>query len=147
MKSLMVKRDFLDKAVSDAVRASWGMCAKCYKPFERQSNGSWSQNFHCSHYFGRGSGNSTRYHPENLVGLCGGCHYELGNDPGAHYKFIKTILGEVCYDALELRKHQVMKYSKLEKKEMAAFYRKETERIMERRKDGEVGYIPLVSWD
>ena len=144
---MAVKRDFLDKAVSDAVRASWGMCAKCYKPFEQQSNGSWGRDFQCSHYFGRGSGNSTRWHPDNLVGLCGGCHYELGNDHEAHYKFIKLILGEVCYNDLKLRKHQVMKYSKSEKKEMAAHYRNETKRVISMRKDGVVGYIPLVSWD
>ena len=142
-----MKRDFLDKAISDAVRASWAMCAKCFRPFERQANGSWSKNFQCSHYYRRGSGNSTRWYPDNLTALCGTCHDALGTDHEAHYKFFKSLLGEGCYAALKLRKHAVMKYTRDDKREMAAYYRTETVRIMAQRDAGEIGYIPVIPWD
>lgn len=142
-----VLRDFLDKAVSDAVRASWAMCAHCLMTFDRQSNGSWSKNFQNSHYISRGAGSSTRWYPDNLVALCGGCHRFLGNDPDEHTAFIKKILGDVCFESLRERKNKVMKYTKAEKKEMAAHYREETKRIMALRDKGETGYISLVSWD
>jgi len=144
----MIKRDFLDRALSDAVRAAWGMCAKCATPFERQKNGSWGQDFHCAHYFGRGSGNSTRWYPDNLVALCARCHKLLGNDPKQHARFIEHhVLGPESFERLEIRKGQVMKYTRAEKKDMAAHYRAETKRIMVLRDDGDAGYISLVSWD
>ena len=143
----MIKRDFLDKAVSDAVRASWAMCAHCLTTFDRQKNGSWTQKFHCSHFHGRASGNSTRYHPDNLTALCAGCHKLFGDDPGEHVAFIKKIMGDVRYDALRVRKSKVMKYTKADKKAMASWYRDETRRIMALRDQGETGYISLVSWD
>jgi len=143
----VIKRDFLDKAVSDAVRASWAMCAHCLMPFDRQKNGSWSKNFQCSHYIGRGAGSSLRWFPDNLTALCGSCHRFFGNDPDEHTAFIKKLLGDVRFEELKTRKHKTMKYTKPEKREMAAHYREETKRIMALRDQGEAGYISLVAWD
>jgi len=143
----VIKRDFLDKAVSDAVRASWAMCAHCLTEFDRQKNGSWGKNFQCSHFYGRGSGSSTRWFPDNLTALCGGCHRFLGESPDEHTAFIKKILGDVRFGELKIRKRLVIKYTKYEKKEMATFYRYETKRIMALRDQGEMGYISLVAWD
>ena len=142
-----VLRDFLDKAVSDAVRASWGQCSHCLMSFDRQKNGTWSKNFHCSHFYSRGVGSSIRWYPDNLTALCGSCHKFLGGSPDEHTAFIKRILGDVCFESLRERKNKVMKYTKAEKREMAAHYREETKRIMALRDKGETGYISLVSWD
>ena len=116
--------------------------------FDRQKNGSWSKNFHCSHFFGRGAGAALRWFPLNLTALCGSCHKFLGNAPNEHTAFIKKILGDVLYEELLDRKRiNVMKYTKAEKKEMAAHYRAETKRIMVLRDDGDIGYISLIAWD
>lgn len=142
-----IKRDFLDKAVSDAVRASWAGCAHCPTTFDRQKNGSWSKNFQCSHWYPRGSGASTRWHPDNLVALCGECHWFFGTEHDEHTAFIKKLLGDVRFEELKVRKHKTMKYTKANKKSMASWYRDETRRIMALRDQGETGYISLVAWD
>jgi hypothetical protein len=71
---------------------------------------------HCSHFHGRGNW-AVRFDPDNAVALCYGCHRIMGANPEEHREFIKSRLGAKKFNALRLRKNQVVKKRLLQSKE------------------------------
>lgn len=138
-----LKRDALDALFSDAVResADW-LCQRCGKQFPERKG----QDIHCSHYFSR-KFNATRWFPDNAACLCATCHAVVTDDPDAHYKFFFLHLGQVRYDWLVKRKHEIKRYRANDKKDMRVHFRNELERLRQMRKDGVMGAINLVAWD
>jgi hypothetical protein len=56
-------------------------------------------------------------------------------------------MGDSNYEEAKRLAWETRKYTKAERKEIAAHYRAETKRIENERKNGKQGYIPLVSYD
>ena len=138
-----MKRDATDAAFSDCIRerVNW-TCERCGKYYpEGQRRG-----LDCSHFYGRRH-HSTRWHPDNAFAHCRGCHQYLGSNPAIFAKWVLDQLGDTRYDWLMQRHNQIAKYSKKEKKEIAQHYKQELKRIQELRKNGETGYIELISYD
>ena len=71
---------------------------------------------HCSHFHGRGNW-AVRFDPDNAVALCYGCHRIMGANPEEHREFIKSRLGAKKFNALRLRKNEVVKKRLLQSKE------------------------------
>jgi hypothetical protein len=56
-------------------------------------------------------------------------------------------LGDANYDHAKRLAWQVRKYTKAERKEIAAHYRQEVKRVEALRAAGQCGYIPLIDYD
>jgi hypothetical protein len=56
-------------------------------------------------------------------------------------------LGDSNYEECKRLAWITRNYTKAEKKEIAAHYRAEEERIKNDRRNGKTGYIPLISYD
>lgn len=59
-------------------------------------------NLQASHFQGRGK-ESTRFDPENVCALCGGCHAYFTAYPAEHYMWQVHRLGQETVDAIILR--------------------------------------------
>jgi hypothetical protein len=139
-----MKRDATDAIVSDLIReASDWICERCGLGFPDRK----SRAFHASHYFSRAY-NATRWFPDNLSGLCGKCHDEVGKDPGAHHYFMLMKLGDVRMSELRIRKNTfIARYKAADKKAMREHYREELERIRALRMEGRRGVVEVVAYD
>lgn len=80
-------------------------CEKCGRYFP-QGHG-----LQCSHFFSRRH-QSTRYDPDNAAAHCFACHQRLGANPIEFTAWIKGYLGDVRYEALQLRHRQIVKRTK-----------------------------------
>ena len=137
-----MKRDKYDALFSDLVRIRSLACERCgieYPDFPDVRD----RSFHCSHYIGR-IWKATRYHPDNAFALCAACHKEVGDDPGAHYKFAFEKLGEERYEALRVRKHTQIKWGKPFMKELYKHYKSEYDRLVELRNQGVTGRLEFT---
>ena len=138
-----LKRDPLDAVFSRLVRerADW-TCEVCGKYFpERRGAG-----IHASHYWGR-RGRSTRWYGMNVFAHCFGCHQKLGSKPHEFRSWVFNAIGEENYDSLTLRANKPKKYTKADLKEMKQHYTEQLDEILQKRKDGCVGYIDFVEYD
>ena len=133
-----IKRTSADVWFSKAIRlAADNTCERCGKPADD-----------CSHYFGRRNA-SSRYlagAARNGFALCRGCHNRLGEHPHEHYIFVRSVIGEGGYDLLVEKAREIQKITKEHRREIAAHYRAECERIQDMRNQGITGYIEVVSW-
>ena len=133
-----IKRTSADVWFSKAIRlAADNTCERCGKPADD-----------CSHYFGRRNA-SSRYlagAARNGFSLCRGCHNRLGEHPHEHYIFVRSVIGEGGYDLLVEKAREIQKITKEHRREIAAHYRAECERIQDLRNQGVTGYIEVVSW-
>ena len=106
-----VKITYEDKLVSEYVRKraikNAGGCERCLTPkFDKvKDDGSifpaWMQ-LQCCHFHSRRI-LSTRYDPDNLVGLCFACHQYFHGHPEEYREFFIARLGEVGYERLKMR--------------------------------------------
>lgn len=101
---------------------------------------------HCSHFKGRRN-RSTRWHPDNCFALCHKRHERMGDNPDEHAFWVRRKLGEPRFDELVLRGNGVRKYTPADRAEMNAHYRAQLKYLERRRRDGETGYLDIVSWD
>lgn len=85
-----------DTEFSKWIRARDGKCIRCGKTEFLQN----------SHYWARAN-SATRYHPDNCIALCYGCHYGNRiqgweyNKQGAYRDYMIKWLGEAKYKELE----------------------------------------------
>ena len=86
-------------------------CEKCGRHFPK------GHGLQCSHFFGRRH-QSTRYDPDNAAAHCFVCHMFFGENPIAFTAWIKRHLGDVRYEALQLRHSQIVKRTKADLEEL-----------------------------
>lgn len=90
-----MRRTVDDKFISDMTRMRSNYhCETCGKDYRQKPQG-----LHCSHFFGRAN-LSTRYHSENVLAQCYGCHAKFEGDPHAFVEYMRRRLGNDRYEAL-----------------------------------------------
>ena len=105
---MRVKIDPADSAFSQYVRTRDGKCVRCGSGVRFNDKG-YPVSHQASHYFGRGREN-TRFDPENVDTLCGGCHRLWGSDDRETYREFKIKqLGDDGFDNLRIRANLTMK--------------------------------------
>jgi hypothetical protein len=82
-------------------------CEKCGRYFPK------GHGLQCSHFFSRRH-RSTRWDPDNAAAHCFTCHQQLGENPVEFAAWIRGYLGDVRYEALQLRRRQIVKRTKPE---------------------------------
>ena len=131
-----------DKWFSLCVRERSGWrCENCGKQYEEKSQG-----LHCSHFIGRGNW-AVRHDPMNADAHCYYCHVQFEGNPHKHTEWKKERLGKF-YDTLIEKSNSVTlgKQARQDRKEMAAHYKKEYERMLEQRSEGKVGRLNFTGW-
>ena len=142
---MKIKRTKHDAVFSDLVRIRTLECERChfgYPDFPDIRD----KSFQNSHYVSRGVA-SLRFFPGNCFALCGSCHFEVGRDPGEHYKFVFGQLGEVLFDELMQKKQTFCRRRKADMEELYQHYRAEYKRLVLLRKGGENGRIEFIGYD
>lgn len=125
-------------------RADW-MCQNCekkYEPWFTAKGLPANPGLHCSHYIGRGN-YSVRFDPYNADAHCFGCHQKFEGNPHAFMMWKSEQLGGFVYDILIEKSNDIVlgKQARREKREIAAHYKAEFERMRELRLQGKVGRI------
>ena len=96
--------DSLDREFSVFIRSrdNW-TCQRCGRDF-------WNSRdyLHTSHFVGRAN-KATRFDPDNCDALCWECHEEFHAHPEAHKAWKLFRLGPERFEALQVRKRQVVK--------------------------------------
>ncbi len=101
---------------------------------------------HCSHVFSRRY-RRIRWDPRNAQALCFTCHDWYGGNPVDSGRWAEEVLGEATISAIRTKRDDRQKVTKAQEREIAKFYRKEHEKLLMRRVDGETGRIEFASWD
>lgn len=139
---MSVKRDKYDAIFSDIIRErvdyTCEHCGTFVPTGERQA-------CHCAHIHGR-KHQATRYDPDNAVCLCAKCHYWFTDHPTEFTYWLHQHLGDGHMEILREKVRAIKKWIKGEKDEMRQHYRKELERMRERRSNGEIGRIDFEGW-
>ena len=86
-------------------------CEKCRRYFPL------GHGLQCSHFFSRRH-QSTRYDPDNASAHCFTCHQRFGENPIEFAAWIRNYLGDVRYEALQLRHMLIVKRTKVESEEL-----------------------------
>ena len=102
---------------------------------------------HCSHFHGRGKW-ATRFHPDNGMALCMGCHLYFTANPSLHTQFQEYKLGPYLFQALQEAANDLSKgrQAKREIKAIAAHYKAEHSRMQSERADGFQGRIEFTGY-
>ena len=119
--------------------AGWA-CLRCGKQHEENSTG-----LHNSHIFSRRH-RTIRWCKDNTQALCFSCHQWFGGNPVESGRWVEEIAGTGLISLLIEKKNSNVKVSKLEEKEIAKFYKKEWEKLRQRRAEGETGKLDFESW-
>ena len=121
-------------------RSAW-RCESCGKQYPEGAQG-----IHCSHFVGRGNW-SVRHEPLNADAHCFYCHQQFESNPHKHTDWKKERLGNL-YDILIEKSNNITlgKQARQEKKQMAAHYKKEYERMRESRANGAIGRIEFQGY-
>lgn len=131
MKIRIDKRDqIFSKLIR--LRAAW-MCDRCMKFFPL------GHGLQCSHFFSRRH-QATRYDPDNAAAHCFTCHMYLGENPIEFTAWIKKHLGDVRYEALQLRHRQVVKRTKAELEELYQHLKEQYELLLKNPSHQVVGF-------
>lgn len=96
-----IKLDPADTAFSQYIRLRDMECRRCHSPVQLNSKGD-PITHQASHFAGRGK-ESTRFDPENVDCLCGGCHQYFTANPGEHYMWQVKQKGQQTVDMIILR--------------------------------------------
>lgn len=89
----------LDDLCSEVIRkeaVKSGGCQKCHTAYSDYTQ------LQCCHYHGRRK-ISVRFDPDNLLGLCAGCHRWLDSQPAEFSEWMLERLGKQRYDDLFIR--------------------------------------------
>lgn len=123
-------------------RAGW-KCERCGAQHQEKSQG-----LHCSHYHGRGKW-GLRFEPDNCEALCYGCHSYMEQHPRLHEQRMVDKLGAGMCEILQERANDqyLGRLAKRSEKEISKHYRKEYERMKQKRANGHTGRLEFVAWD
>lgn len=137
-----IKRTPADIAFSKCVReaAAW-VCQKCKTPYPPNAKG-----LECAHYQTRGKW-STRFDPFNVAALCTGCHMYIDSHPHEKIAWFQSHLGEARAEAVRLQSDKPAHGLKRRVKEIAVHFRREHERLLNRRSQGAVGKLPIRGFE
>ena len=140
---MAVKRTPADIAFSKAIRESYDYeCCHCGKNYRHDPG-----YVDCAHIHTRKHRNTRWCANYGALALCKPCHRRFTDFPLEWADFCRSFLGESNYDEAKRRAWETRKYTKAEQADIAKHYREEVKRIEDLRKNGETGYIPLVSYD
>lgn len=130
-----------DTNFSKCVReASDWTCLKCKTKYERGSQG-----LHNSHIFSRRH-RTIRWSKLNTKALCFSCHQWFGGNPVDSGYWITELFGEGRIQLLRELRDSGIKVPKTEEKEIAKHYRLELKKILEKRAEGQTGFIDFISY-
>lgn len=101
------KIDPADKVFSQWIRLRDGECRRCHSKVLVNDKGL-PVSHHASHFQSRRK-ESTRFDPENVDTLCGGCHQYFTANPGEHYEWQVKTKGQHKVDSLVLRSNFTQK--------------------------------------
>ena len=96
-----IKLDKADIAFSKYIRLRDGKCMRCNSPVKFNDKGD-PVSHQASHFQGRGK-EATRFDPENVDCMCGGCHMYLGSMPYEHVQWQVKQKGQQAVDMIILR--------------------------------------------
>jgi NinG protein len=102
-----IKIDPADRAFSQWIRLRDKKCLRCGRPVELNGSGM-PVNLQASHFQGRGK-ESTRFDPDNVIALCGGCHAYFTAYPAEHYLWQVERFGQAKVDEIILRSNMYTK--------------------------------------
>lgn len=103
-----VKIDPADKVFSQWIRLRDKECVRCHSSVKFNDKGL-PISHQASHFQGRGKEN-TRFDPDNVDTLCGGCHRYFTSHPGEHYlwqverKGLDTVSRIILYSNMYVKK-------------------------------------------
>ena len=92
------------------LRARWN-CDRCGRYFPM------GHGLQAAHIFSRRH-QSTRYDPDNAIALCFADHQYFGENPTIFTAWVKKHLGDVRYEALQLRHMLIVKRTKADAEEL-----------------------------
>lgn len=104
---MRIKIDSADQWFSKYIRLRDGECRRCHSPVKFNSDGD-PVTHQASHFQGRAK-EATRFDPENLDCLCGGCHMYLGANPFEHVQWQIKTKGENRVNAIIIRSNSYKK--------------------------------------
>lgn len=96
-----VRIDPADTAFSQWIRLRDRECLRCHSPVAFNDKGL-PVSHQASHFQGRRK-ESTRFDPENVVTLCGGCHSYFTANPAEHYQWQVETFSQDLVDRVVLR--------------------------------------------
>lgn len=104
----MLKRDSLDALFSNYVRTrdNW-TCQRCKKYYPEGER----QGLHCAHIFSRRH-KGIRWHPENAIALCYGCHSYFTGYPFYFLTWVAERMGRERFDSLKYMSSRTTKLTK-----------------------------------
>ena len=125
---MAIRRDKYDAAFSLLIRERDGYtCQACEK---------YGGLIDCAHIFGRRHA-STRYHPDNAVALCRGCHMRFTEEPHDWADWCRVRLGHDRYDALRAVSRSTKRWRPKDKAELLKWLREQHRAIQEGREIAE----------
>ncbi len=90
-----------------------------------------------------GRAHSIRWNPNNAS-----CHCKFTNDPVAHRDFIMAAIGQDMYETLTVIQDEPMfTYALSDKKDMYEHYKQQKKTMLQKRKDGVLGYLEFEAFD
>jgi hypothetical protein len=123
-----IKLDPADIVFSQWVRLNSMQCVRCHSTVKLNNKGL-PISHQASHYFGRGREN-TRFEPDNVDCLCGGCHQIWGSTDREAYRVFKLKqLGQKRYDSLTV---QANTYCKKDRELMKIVWREKLKEYLEK---------------
>ena len=133
-----------DKWFSLCIRERNGWtCERCGMQYHTPTSG-----LQCAHIFGRAN-KSVRLEPLNAFALCSGCHSYFTANPMNFSVFVKNKLCEK-YDILNEVSRDIMRGKEyvraIKSGDAAKHYKKENERMLELRSQGNTGRIEFVGY-
>lgn len=99
--------DPADTVFSHYIRLRDMECRRCHSKVKLNNRGL-PTSHQASHFQGRGKEN-TRFNPENVDTLCGGCHQYFTANPGEHYEWQVQKKGQKKIDELILASNMYVK--------------------------------------
>ncbi len=100
----------------------------------------------CAHYYGRRY-RLGRWHPDNCAPLCRPIHSYVDTHAAELVRLFTGLLGEVRHDELIKRMHGTAQYTPADRWEINRHYVAQLNYLRRQRAEGEIGYLPVVSWD
>lgn len=111
-KSKAYFRRKADKLLQELVHSTYDYCLVCGKPVTAGH-----------HYFPKSTAGNLRYHWENIIPLCQGCHFSLHNSNPSIQNAINAIKGKEWLENLEIAKRNFLKCDTL------SYYREICEKL------------------
>lgn len=123
---MKIKIDLADAAFSRFIRLRDGECKRCHSPVKYNDKG-WPITHQASHFQGRRK-EGTRFDPENVDCLCGGCHQYFTANPYEHTQWQIATKGQQAVDMIVLRSNQ---YCKKDRRMQAMIWEKAFSDLLE----------------